>query len=220
MSGVMRTSFDDTSNSPEVEILGGTSQTKIGNVSDSLKVSVSNTSLTTAETELATFVVNALDVASANNKSLLSLVNTSGSSVKVKIREIRIVNTQNTAVTGVIIDINLLRIVGHSAGTSLTPVAHDTADTLSSSVTARTGSTVTSEGTDVIRHWDMSSDEWGSGTSDVESFDHSISMIVPSYIPPPKTKPITLNANEGVTFKCITNTTTGKFDLVVLFTQE
>ena len=38
MSGVYRTSFDDTSNAAETEILGGTDQTKIGNVSDRLKV--------------------------------------------------------------------------------------------------------------------------------------------------------------------------------------
>jgi len=38
MSGIMRQSFDDTNNAQETEILGGTDQTKIGNVGDRLKV--------------------------------------------------------------------------------------------------------------------------------------------------------------------------------------
>lgn len=46
MSGVMRQSFDGTSNSPEMELLGGTDQTKIGNVGDRLKVDASVSSVT------------------------------------------------------------------------------------------------------------------------------------------------------------------------------
>lgn len=38
MSGNYRTSFDDTSNAAETEILGGTDQTKVGNLGDRLKV--------------------------------------------------------------------------------------------------------------------------------------------------------------------------------------
>ena len=40
MTGTYRTSFNDDSNAPETEILGGTDQTKIGNVGDRLKVSL------------------------------------------------------------------------------------------------------------------------------------------------------------------------------------
>ena len=36
--GTYRNSFDDDSNAPETEILGGSDQTKIGNVGDRLKV--------------------------------------------------------------------------------------------------------------------------------------------------------------------------------------
>lgn len=49
MSGTYRESFDDTSNAAETEILGGTNQTKIGNVSDALKVNISNTSIPTKD---------------------------------------------------------------------------------------------------------------------------------------------------------------------------
>jgi len=43
MAGIYRQSFDDTSNAPETEILGGTDQTRIGNVGDRLKVDASVT---------------------------------------------------------------------------------------------------------------------------------------------------------------------------------
>lgn len=218
--GQMRNSFDDTSPAAEFELLGGTDQTKIGNITDSLKTSITNSVVVTGEAELATFCMNATDITSANNKSLLSIVNTTGSNVKIKVREIRVINTQNTAVTGVVVDINLVRCTSHSGGTSLTPSLYDTTDSLDGSVTIRTGATITGEDSAVLRHWDMSSDEWGPGTNDVESFEHTIAMLIPAYTALPKTKPITLNANEGITFKCITNTTTGKFDILVVFTQE
>ena len=220
MSGVFRQSFDDTNNAQETELLGGTDQTKIGNIGDRLKVDASGTTTTTAEIEQPTFGVLLRDIATANNKSMFSLVNASGSSVKIKLREFRLINTQNTPVTGVIVDIDMFRCTNHSAGTAYTPFAYDTTDTLSSSVTARTGGTITGEGTQVIRHWDMSTDEWGVGAQDVESNDHMIQMVIPSYTVLPKTKPLTLNANEGFTLKCVTNTTTGNFDILCVFTQE
>jgi hypothetical protein len=172
------------------------------------------------ETELATFVVYAQDIAIGNAKSMVSLVNTSGSTVKVKIREIRVINVQNTAVTGVIADFRLLRCVSHSAGTSLTPSSHDTTDSLNGSVTARTGATIATEGTAVLRRWQWSTDEWGVGAQDVESQDHGVALNNPLYEPISKTKPITLNANEGITIKQVTNSTVGSFDLVLVFTQE
>jgi hypothetical protein len=203
-----------------MELLGGTDQTKIGNSSDSLKVSVTNPVVITGEAELATFCACLYDVASDNNKSLLSLVNTTGSDVRLKIREIRIINTRNAPVTGVVADIQLLRCTSHSGGTSITPGAYDTSDTLNGHITARTGATISGESAVILRHWDISTDEWGPGSNDVESTEHTLSMLIPSYTVLPKTKPLTLNANEGFTFKCVTNTTTGLFDITVVFTQE
>ena len=151
---------------------------------------------------------------------MVSIVNTSGSTVKVRIREIRIINTRITGATGVPTDLRLLRIVGHSAGTSLTPSPHDTVDVLDSSITARTGATVTSEGTAILRRWLISTDEWGSGAADSESASHDMQMSNPLYYNVANAKPLTLNANEGFTIKNVTATTTGLFDIVVVFTQE
>lgn len=202
-------------------IKGATDQTHIGNVSDALKVVVQNiVPISTAETEAATFVAYGLGLAIGNNKSMMSIVNASGSTVKIRIREIRIINIQNTAVTGVVADYRLLRCTSHSSGTNITPLAHDTADTLSGSVTVKTNATITGEAANPLRRWQFSTDEWGVGASDVESNSHDTQMNRSLFDTAPKTKTITLNANEGITIKQVTNSTVGSFDILVVFTQE
>lgn len=221
MSGIFRQSFNDTSNAPETEILGGTDQTKIGNTGDRLKVDANFSSPPTiTEQTFATFIVTIIDVATANNKSMFSLQNSSDSTVKLKFREMRIVNTQNSAVTGTVVDFRFRRATSHSAGTSVTPQAFDTTDTLNGSITARTGATITGESAADLMRWKWSTDEWAQGAQDVESSDHVMTSLLPVYITQFKTKPITLNANEALTLKCVTNTTTGLFDIQLIFTQE
>jgi hypothetical protein len=202
-------------------IQGSTDGTAIGNTGDRLKVDASFSSTpTVSEAEIPTFVSYASAVALANNKSLFSIVNT-GSSFLVRIREIRIINTQTSAVTGVIADFRMFRITGHSSGTLLVGLTSDTNDTLDSSVTARTGSTVAGEASDFLRRWLVSTDEWGVGSSDVESMQHIMQTYSnPAYYPTPKTKPITLRQNQGITIKNVTNTTVGTFDIAVIYTQE
>lgn len=187
---------------------------------NALKVDGSAVTQPTTEAEYATFTVVEQAIASANNKSLISILNASGSPVKIKLRELKLVNTQNTAVTGVVADINLYRMTGHSAGTALTPQAMDTTDTLDSNVTTRTGATIAGESAAALLHIDLSTDEWSAGASDVESNAHALQSLNSFYRTAPKTKPITLNAGQGVTLKCVTNTTTGLFDIIMVFTQE
>jgi hypothetical protein len=169
--------------------------------------------------EYPSFNVITLTVASANNKSMISLLNTSAV-YQVKIRSMRVINTQNTAVTGVIADMNLYRCTGHSAGTAITPLPFDTSDTVDAGVTARTGATIAGEAASPFLHLDLSTDEWGVGASDVESLDHTLQSLLYFYEHKPPLKPITLRQNEGVTLKCITNTTTGSCDIQIFFTQE
>lgn len=203
-------------------IKGATDGTFIGNVGDRLKTTseISNSVVVTAETEAATFCAYALGIAIGNNKSMMSIVNASGSTVKIRIREIRIINVQNTPVTGVISDYRLLRCTGHSSGTNITPLAHDTSDTLNGSVTVKTNGTISGEAANPLRRWQFSTDEWGVGASDVESNSHDIQMNKSLFDTAPKTKTITLNANEGITIKQVTNSTVGTFDILVVFTQE
>lgn len=232
-------------NQTQVKILGGSDSTIIGNSSTGIHTNLRNSSgteigvsgspiridptgstiqpisISAGNTEDATFTVSAIGATVTTNGSLFSLVNTSGSTVKIKIREIRLINVQaSIVIIGAADDFRLLRITGHSVGTALTVMPHDTTDTLNASVTARTGATVTGEGTVPLRRWFWSSDEWGPGAQDVESTDHTMQTLIPAYVPLPRTKPIVLNANEGITIKCVTTTLVGTFDVTVLFTQE
>lgn len=202
-----------------VKLVGGTTNTVIGNTGDSLNVAITS-STQVQPYEASSFVTWSLATATANNKSMISMVNTTGSSVVFKLRAIRVINTNNTAVTGVIVDLNGYRCTSHSGGTALTPIALDTVDTLNSSITVRTGATITGEGTTPILHLDLSSDEWGPGASDVEAFDHTLQSLHYFYEHKPPMKPLTLRSNEGFTLKCITNTTTGSYDIQIFFTQE
>lgn len=181
---------------------------------------VSITSINSGSGELATFSVFSSAVAIANNKSMLSILNASGSGVVVKLREVKIVNAQNTAVTGVVAQFNLLRMTGHSAGTSLTALPMDSQDSISGSVTLRTGGTITGESSNIINSIKYSSDEWGVGAQDVESGDHIMQVFGNLIEQKPGCKPLTLREGEGLTIKQVTNSSIGSFDLILVFTQE
>src|SRR5574343_541229 len=190
----------------KVKIRGATDNTLIGNSGDRLKVQM-------APYEPATFSVLVPSVAIANNKSMVSLLNASGSTVTIKLREVKIVNSQTSGVTGVVADFNLLKITGHSGGSSVTPYSHDSSDSLNGSVTALTGSTVSGEGAAIIRRWQWSSDEWGPGPADTESSDHAFQNVLPCHMKQDlNSKPLTLKANEGFSLKQVFNSTAGSFD--------
>lgn len=178
-----------------------------------------SSSLPITESETATFSAYITDVAIAQNKSMISILNAGGSAVKIKIREIRVINVRTTATTGVVAEFQLLRITAHSSGTTITPISHDSTDTLNGSVTVRSAGTVT-ETAGALRRWLWSSDEWGTGATDVESFDHAFQNSLPQYKTGIKEKPFTLNAGQGLHLKEITNSTNGTFDLLIVFTQE
>ena len=202
-----------------IEISGASDGTKIGNVADAMKVSLSGTGAT-SEIEPATFIACAENTTIGNNKSMFSLLNASGSSVVVKIRALWLINSRSTAITGVVSLFFLRRMTGHSSGTSITPMAHDSGDSLSASVTAQTNGTISGEASENLRQFKWSSDEWGVGGVDVESYDHTIQQIFPALYAVQKTKPITLRAGEGITLKHVVNSTAGTFDVCCLFTTE
>lgn len=179
----------------------------------------SNIPVTFVNVSSKPFVAVAKGVSIGSGKSMISLVNASGSLVKIKIRQLWIKNVQTAGVTGIVAEFQMNSIVNHSAGTSLTPKAYDSSDTLNGSVTARTGATITSEGT-TWRRWLWSSDEWGPGPQDNETNEHTAHNTIPHYEDKGQWKPITLNANEGIHIKQVTNSTAGTFDLELVFTVE
>jgi len=116
----------------------------------------------------ATFNLSAVTIPLGNNKSMLALLNPTGSTVILKLQYLKIINNQTTGVTGVAADFRIRRITGLSAGTAVVPQAFDTNDTLGAGIIAAHNGTVAGEfATDLMRYvW--SSDEWGTGASDVE----------------------------------------------------
>jgi len=155
-----------------------------------------------------------------NNKSMFSIVNAVGSGVVVKIREIKLINSQTAPISGIVGIFRTLRISNHSAGTNITPVTFDTADSLNVNVTIKTNSTVSGEGSTALSVARFSTDDWGSGASDVESTDHALQTLIPLYSDKPGSKPVTIREGEGLTIKQTFNSSVGTFDIIVIFTEE
>ena len=147
-------------------------------------------------------------------KSLIAIQNT-GTSV-VKISKIYLTNTQTTAVTGVVANIRLQRIASFTGGTSLSAFPHNTLYTLPSGITFATGATFASESA-LFRESYWSSDEWGTGTVDVEAQDHTQQEFQPWYYTQDNEEPITLIQNQGLHVKCNTNTAAGAFTITIVF---
>lgn len=167
--------------------------------------------------ELPTFSVSDFDIVVGNNKSMLAIQNT-GTSI-VRIREIWIINDRTTATTGVAGEFQVNRIASFTGGTALTPVSYDTADTLPAGISAATNATVAGEGS-ILRRGRWSTDEWGPGTADVESFDHALQNIEPFWKQTPNGKALTIRQNQGLHIKFATNSVNGSFTVRLIFTTE
>lgn len=190
-------------------IVVSTDNTAIGNVGDRLKI---DSIVDTVSSIRPTFLVMAENVTTANNKIMLSLQNDSSSIVYINRLWIR--NDQTSSVTGVVANLYLRRITGHSGGSTLIAQTVDTADALPSGITFRTNSTVTGLGSPLF-YWRFSSDEWGPGLSDNEDIWYVMEKLVPHYQAPLEAKPLTARAGEGIAIRCETNTTTGVFTFIM-----
>lgn len=174
--------------------------------------------------EEATFTAISLATAIGTNKSMLSVFNPTASTKILKLREVYLRNSQTTAVTGVVAQFNLYRWAHTTAptgGTAITPAKHDTADALGAGVDVRTGGTLGgTEETNPLDVMRMSSDEWGTGTLDVEANQQSIANYMPARAKrDPVLKPFTIRPGEGIHLKQITASTAGAFDVIFVFTQ-
>lgn len=180
---------------------------------------VSVESINAVDATRKTFVAQALGVAIGNNKSMLSILNASGSGVVLRLQRLFLINTQNAGVTGINADFRLFRATGHSAGTAITPLAHDTNDSLSGSITARTGATIAGEAAAYLYRWLWGTDEWSTGPLDQDGLDHALTSLNPVYQAQPGERPITLRPGEALTLKQVVNSTAGTFDVIAIFTE-
>lgn len=170
--------------------------------------------------ELATFNAAASAIPTAQNKSMISILNTSTKILRIE--EIYLVNVRTTAVTGVRGVFEIRRITGHSAGTLVTNIeTYETGDVLDGGITVRTGSTVSGESANFLWRVMFSTDEYGIAGEDVNSTEHIFQTMFPIFVKKTNnSKTITLKENEGLTIKFTPNINTGLFDMFCIFTQE
>lgn len=169
--------------------------------------------------EEPTFVCVATDITIGNDKSMLSIHN---AGVKiVRVREIWIVNVRTTSLVGVTGTFEMRRIKGHSGGTVVGNVeSFDTVDVLGPDVTVRSGATITGESTSLLWRVRWSTDEWGPGSLDEEGVEHSFQNVLPVYYRKDlNVKPITLRNGQGLNIKHVVNSTSGVFDVFIVFTK-
>ena len=164
-----------------------------------------------------TFSVLSQNTTTANGKTMIGIGNTSTSIIKIK--RVYLINDRTSSVTGVACSFSLQRITSLSGGTILTAVPHDTNYSLPVNIICSTNSTQLGTPS-IFRIVTWSTDEWSPGTLDQEGLDHSIQYNSPFYECVENEDNITINQNQAILLRCDTNTTTGIFDLRIVFTIE
>ena len=168
--------------------------------------------------EPATFSCVFDRIAPAANKYLATIFNTSATR-KVVVHSVYVFNWNLTAVTGVILQGELWRLTARTAGTGVTAVARDTADTLSSGIACDTGSTSVTDSS-LLRRLVYSAEEAKIGALTLESVTSTADQWALAYKKEAGQKGITLRQNEGLSVKNITSSTVGTVSVVVIFTDE
>ena len=168
--------------------------------------------------EPATFSCVFDRIAPAANKYLATMFNTSATR-KVVVHSVYVFNWNLTAVTGVILQGELWRLTARTAGTGVTAVARDTADTLSSGIACDTGSTSVTDSS-LLRRLVYSAEEAKIGALTLESVTSTADPWALAYKKEAGQKGITLRQNQGLTVKNITSSTVGTVSVVVIFTDE
>jgi hypothetical protein len=147
-----------------------------------------------------TYTASAIGVTFASNKSLLGLLNAHATR-KVKIYRAWTLNNQTSAVTGVLTSMSLRMLSNLTAGTAVTPVAHDTGNigVDLTSVTCVSGGTATQTAGNALRVWMWSGDEPSVSSATNDEFQCLVPLnCIWDSTGDSNIEPITLNTNEGV----------------------
>jgi len=153
----------------------------------------------------------------ATNKYLATLFNTS-STRKVVIQRIWVYNWQSGAVVGANGDSVLWRITARTAGTTVTPRAEDSNDTLSAGISADTNSTVVTQDHLIMRiiH---SGDETNLANANWVNAPVFANHAL-RYERKSGNRGITLRQNQGISLQWITGDADGTWSIVYEFTDE
>jgi len=171
---------------------------------------------------LATYRAVYQNVTFGNMKNMAHILNASGSAKIVKVWRIWCLNNNLTAITGVMLNLDLKRITGMTSPTAVTPVKHDTTSAaIPAQITAGHAGTIVGEG-DLLRRITWSSDEpvqGGAGNDEWECLV-PLNCIWDAGYGDVNVGPIVLRADEGLMLKCITNTAASFLDTEFEFTLE
>lgn len=168
-----------------------------------------------------TYTVSVVGATFASGKSMLGLLNGSGSSRIVRVKRIWVLNNQTSGVTGVLTTWELRRSSAQSGGTSQTPVKHDSnSESIPAQVLSATGATVTDTSDAALRRWMWSNDEPAAASLTNDETE----CIVPLNCVWDSTgdsdiEPIVLREGEGVSVKHTGSTTVGVCDIFIEFTM-
>ena len=174
--------------------------------------------LVVTDLEFDSYRMLAPAVAIGNGKSMISLLN-QNSNTRVRIKAIYVRNSQTVAITGVLANFELRRITGHSSGSTVTIVEHDTSRALGVSISGRTGATVSGEGALLDTFIFPTDEQVPTGATNSETLD-AAQNYQPIRMAEQGMRAITLNSNQGIHIKQTVNSTAGTFDFLILFTTE
>lgn len=158
-----------------------------------------------------------------NGKSMFAIWNPTSSGRVIRIYRIGLLNSNITAVTGVMAVLSLTRITACSSGVALDFVKHDSTNPDmpgATGITAVTGGTVTA--TDVMRRIPWSTDEPAAGGTGVDEWQAFVplNIIWDAGYGDSNVKPLTLRETQGIHLQCDTNTTAGYLDAWAELTIE
>lgn len=162
-----------------------------------------------------------LGVAYASGKSMLDVFQDGSGTRVYRIRKMFMFNNGTGAVTGVLTTMRVTRTTTGSAGSAVTPVAHDTGNSsLAANLTSGTGRTVTA--TDVFRQFLWSNDEPAVSGATLDEWE----LLVPfcevwnAGYADTNVQPIVCRATQGAQLLHTGTSAVGTTDLEIEFTDE
>jgi hypothetical protein len=220
---------------------GGTWSNKITDGTNTAAVKAASTAATTSDPalvvtmspnaypiltqyqELATFTCIAANVAPGNNKSMFSIYN-AGTKI-VRIADLFLANVQTLSSTGIaglfaVHKMTTLHTTGTGSDITSNVVSMDSSDTLDGGITIKTGATVAGVSANYVKRTLLNTSNW-SQTSNFTSQNHSFEVYFPLMQKPDAlSKSLFLRSNEGMTLTFENNSTSGSFDIHMIFTQQ
>jgi hypothetical protein len=153
-----------------------------------------------------------------NNKYMATLWN-GAAGRKVVLHRAWSYNWQVAAATGTELDQVFMRISARTLGTSVTPLADDTSDTLTSGITADHLTTAVTDGATIERVI-VSSEEIGQTNAAFLVGSRATYPGALIYARVPGTRGVTLRNGQGISIKNVTNSNNGTVSYVYQFTDE